>query len=540
MKSHTGKEQLLALECESAFLKAREGLHSGLAALMELVTLQKAAVSGGSHSELGHSARASFEQLTTLMNAAKIQLGAFLNQGESHAPQLSVSAESASSVALGVAQARATLGISLEGVNDSLQIARTALSLTRKNGESVGRAVNIGNEMVGDFNTLANDIEELEGYVKKWEEQARHSNETFINVTGESQQARVSVEAMRVSVESTSSQVQTVHQKIAALAARVADIGHIIDAIVDISEQTNLLALNASIEAARAGEQGKGFAVVADDIRKLAERSSAATRDIYDRIEAIQEESHTALHVIEEGQVAVKQGVRNAVEAETCLRRLRERLGLLTRASIGLEDVISSAKNAAYSSTTRTRGMLQSIRAISNCTSDQRSFVSLLETALANIGNTSANCMLHLRMEVEKLGFTQAEITRLCSLLGQAREDWSSLQAQARETMTLLSSCEHTVRTGHREIEITIQNGSKIRERFQEIENSAQATLSGVDNLLMASEQLLLLGGADLMLAEGSEQVGDFASTDSLTGNSYGTAHHEQSNSAEQHRKGAA
>src|SRR5262249_38294169 len=148
-------------------------------------------------------------------------------------------------------------------------------------------------------------------------------------------------------MERLRSQVEANARKARRLGERSVEIGAIVELIGEISNRTDMLALNATIESVRAGEHGRGFAVVAEEIRKLAERSAAATREIGTLVEAIQADTHESIRALAEEEAEMEKESRGVREAGSAL----ERISRMAEDSARLVDGISHSANDQVAAT---------------------------------------------------------------------------------------------------------------------------------------------------------------------------------------------
>jgi methyl-accepting chemotaxis protein len=169
---------------------------------------------------------------------------------------------------------------------------------------------------------VATAMQEMASTVLQVSENSNKAAEGARNAVKTAKEGGAIVDAALTSMRSIAGSVQTTAEKIQELGKSSDQIGKIIGVIDEIADQTNLLALNAAIEAARAGEQGRGFAVVADEVRKLAERTTKATREIAQMIETVQTGTRHAVENMQAGTRTVEEGVETTAKAGQSLQEI--------------------------------------------------------------------------------------------------------------------------------------------------------------------------------------------------------------------------
>lgn len=228
-----------------------------------------------------------------------------------------------------------TAQITQQITNAMQQLAKGA----NEQSDSLQGTMKSEEELLKAIDQIAKGSQEQAAGVEQASGMVKQVSTAIVQVSGN---ARAGTEAWRSTAKSAENGARMTHETVEGMkkvkeamdlvSLRVTDlgensreIGSIVATIDDIAAQTNLLALNAAIEAARAGEQGRGFAVVADEVRKLAERSSLATKEIASLIGNIQTGVREAVNAMGQSTKQVGVGYNLATDAGKALDDILER-----------------------------------------------------------------------------------------------------------------------------------------------------------------------------------------------------------------------
>jgi twitching motility protein PilJ len=173
-------------------------------------------------------------------------------------------------------------------------------------------------------------------------------------------------------------QIQETSKRIKRLGESSQEIGDIVSLINDIADQTNILALNAAIQASMAGDAGRGFAVVADEVQRLAERSSAATKQIEALVKTIQSDTNEAVISMEQTTAEVVRGARLAQDAGTALEEIE-------KVSQELAELIQNISNAARQQASSAGHISNTMNVIQEITSQTSAGTTATATSIGNL-----------------------------------------------------------------------------------------------------------------------------------------------------------
>ncbi|MGA9509025.1 MAG: methyl-accepting chemotaxis protein, partial [Candidatus Sulfotelmatobacter sp.] len=266
------------------------------------------------------------------------------------------------------------LGVMAVALNRTIEVLRGTLGTITQSAEQLASAseeISAGAGQTAESSRVQSDqtlqvataMQEMSSTVLQISENSQKASDASRNAAEAARNGGKIVEetlaTMRGIADSTSKVASTVTQ----LGKGSEQIGKIISVIDDIADQTNLLALNAAIEAARAGEQGRGFAVVADEVRKLAERTTKATKEIADMIKSIQRETQNAVQAMEQEIKEVQVGVEKTSASGAALREI-------IKISEDVGDRIATIATAATEQSATTEQINSNVSQISGSTQE--------------------------------------------------------------------------------------------------------------------------------------------------------------------------
>lgn len=258
----------------------------------------------------------------TMVNGLRQTVGEITDNAGSLTAASGQLAEAATQAGQATNQISLTIQQVAKGTSDQANAVNKTASATEQMAKAIEGVAKGAQEQSQAISKAAEITSQINTSIQQVTENAESVTRDAVKAADAARSGAKTVEETLTGMQSIKSKVGASAAKVQEMGQRSSEIGAIVETIEDIASQTNLLALNAAIEAARAGEHGKGFAVVADEVRKLAERSSQATKEIGSLIAGIQTTVTEAVKAMDDGSKEVELGVISANKAGSALSEI--------------------------------------------------------------------------------------------------------------------------------------------------------------------------------------------------------------------------
>ncbi|HUH01577.1 MAG TPA: methyl-accepting chemotaxis protein [Kofleriaceae bacterium] len=465
LRAHVRASERLVGDTERALEEARRRileLTGESAALVEAGLRSIAQASGEAHGSIS-SHSASFSDVTAGLAA----LIAKVETGEGGDVEIDGAAVTAAE------QATENLAGRERAVRDALEDLRARTELVSAVIEGAAAEERMTAHKIDDLVAAAAEsvgvASNMDDMIRTLQASAAETSDLSAQVSTEAERGYRAVHRTLDEIERIRRLTDAARARIEALGARVADIGHIVKVIQEITEKTNLLALNASIIAAQAGEHGRSFAVVASEIKALAHRTATSTKEISEQIRSVQEESDRAGAAMVDGVAAVEDGFQVAISAGDALDAIRQSAKAAQKKVQGMTRTLRQQNTLAEQVVDSAAQVSDRAGSFANSVRGQSSTAERLRGAALDI-QAGARDMIELLRE-------HGSSTTLCV----------DTIARLSDRMTLLRRRELELRHGLRGIEPTIFGSKKFGDdmaaRWASIQEATTRLQDGVDVL---------------------------------------------------------
>ncbi|HRV90541.1 MAG TPA: bacteriohemerythrin [Anaerolineae bacterium] len=344
--------------------------------------------------------------------------------------QLAAVADQAS---LATAQITATTQQVASGTTQQAKAATTTAASIEQMTRAIDGIAQGAQEQAAAVNRSSNITTQISSAIQQVTTNAQVSAQSATDAAQVAREGAIAVEANLKGMESIKAKVGLSAQKVQEMGQHSHQIGAIVETIDNIASQTNLLALNAAIEAARAGEHGKGFAVVADEVRKLAEKSTQATKEIATLINGIQLTVAEAMQAMHEGAEEVEIGVTRSNESGAALNSILQAVETVNQQ---VEGIATAAQQMNASSDELVSAMVSVSTVVeenSAVTEEMAAGSNEFSQAIGNIANVSyqnSAAVEEMNAATKKVSDQVEEVTGTAQALNEMAVQLQAVVAQ--------------------------------------------------------------------------------------------------------------